>query len=364
MEEYKLIISLTTYPKRFERFSKNINSIIENELPDGFTKNDILYVINIDDNIDVEYQNKYNQIKDDLINKGYKVKVENRDSRWRPANKFIHVSKEYPDLPIITVDDDIYYPNDVLKLLYEEWLIHPDCIICHESNPVIFEKEWLKIINNVTLKIGFSGFDKYLTNCCLFPPNALENTEAYDLDGFKSFCNAQHDELWFWIHTTLKGIQVRTLPRVFSFVGEGNMAPDETALCNVNAPNWELYNNKINQFYGSNLCKAVYKNRVKIYVNSSSFWFLLGFWGQIIKFFCSPYRINFIMSKDIGNSYLKVLLSMIKRSPLTECIITSEREEFKNKYCDVDRFKPINGISEFTKLEWDEVLNKEFKGSN
>ncbi len=49
----------------------------------------------------------------------------------RPYKKLIPVLEKYPDDIIVTADDDIFYRPDWLKILYDEHLKSPDCLVAH-----------------------------------------------------------------------------------------------------------------------------------------------------------------------------------------------------------------------------------------
>ena len=44
--------------------------------------------------------------------------------------------KKYRDIPVITVDDDVVYREDMVQLLYDNHLKHPRTIICGRAKHI------------------------------------------------------------------------------------------------------------------------------------------------------------------------------------------------------------------------------------
>ena len=221
----KKIISLATYPKRLEKLKKVIPTLIQQTL-----KVDEI-IVNIPDNLsDVDYY-QY-----ELLQKQFsQILIKKRDARWRSANKYIWTYNDNPNAVIMTCDDDILYENTRFEELYNEWQINQDCIICHEINPMLIVDGKIKIFNSIDIKLKQREFGKYLTGCCLFPPHCMDGTDLFNFDQFFKMTNACHDEIWFWILTTLKGIQCIGLNCTYSFDLDGAALPaEDTALCHIN----------------------------------------------------------------------------------------------------------------------------------
>ncbi len=49
----------------------------------------------------------------------------------RSHKKYHYVSKEYPDSLVFLIDDDIYYPTDILERTMETHQNHPEAVICN-----------------------------------------------------------------------------------------------------------------------------------------------------------------------------------------------------------------------------------------
>lgn len=150
-----------------------------------------------------------------------RVEVKLRDGRWRSANKLVWTYKDGPDAVIVCFDDDKAYPDECLEQLLEAWRRDPDCIIAQEVNPAAVVSEGrIEYLNAVDVKLGQKEFGKYLSNACLFPPRCFSE-DLYDYDSFRYVTNGMHDELWFWIASTLNGTRCVGLDYTFSYEADG-----------------------------------------------------------------------------------------------------------------------------------------------
>lgn len=292
----RIIVSVTTYPKRFEKFKIAIQHILNQTL-----KYDILR-INIDDNLSEDDIKMYKDYISSLNDNRIELKVV--DCRYRSANKLLPTIKDYPDDVVITTDDDMTIKEHILESLYNMHLKLPMCIITHEINPVLIDENY-----NVDIQLAFMprlyeiSYGKYLSNCCLFPPHVFDNTDVFNLEKFENF--KYHDELWFWIHSTINGIKVFCIDDTLSFQIDSMSSKefDETALSNINGnvkKNIE-YNKLINEIYHDKLKNTFENNEIIFYItkkNYTAIYLGLPYIFDVYK----NYKITFIMSDELSNS--------------------------------------------------------------
>ena len=117
MKQYnneKAIISLTTWKARINKVSKTIFSLLK-QCP-GFH---IVLVLS-----EEEFPNKEKEFPNDL-----KLLVDNNDieilwvyKNWKSLKKVLFTMKKYPDVPIISADDDLEYICNYAEELYNLWL--------------------------------------------------------------------------------------------------------------------------------------------------------------------------------------------------------------------------------------------------
>lgn len=188
----KVIVSLTSYPKRINDIQYTLFSIFNQSFkPDKI----ILWLA------EEEFPKKEMDIPRSILN----FKKLGLEIKWceniKSYKKLIPSLKEYPNDIIVTADDDIFYPKDWLKKLYDNYLEYPECIIgqrarkmCFDDNDEIDSYNNWKMIENEE----YPSFLNFLTGAggSLYPPNSL-NQQVFDKELFESLCPTG-DDIWFW----------------------------------------------------------------------------------------------------------------------------------------------------------------------
>lgn len=302
----KIIVSLTTYPKRIEYLKTCLPYILNQTL-----KYDILR-INLDDSLTNEEIKLYDEIKklDSRIEIGF------GKSLFRSANKLLPTIKEYPNDLVITCDDDQRYTAEMFKELYDKWLENPNCIIAHEINPVLInENNEVYFMNSFDIKLLQKEFGKYLSNCCLFPPRTFENTDVFNEKDFMYVTNAKHDELWFWLHSTMKGVYCIGLNSTMSLeLDEITLPLDETALTNENKENDVIagYIKRYNELYKDKLLDIFKKNPIIINLTKDNYQAIIGNLNILYNFYFKNALI-FKIDSTIKKSHIKLLYRYIHK---------------------------------------------------
>ena len=118
----------------------------------------------------------------------------------RSHTKLLHALKQFPNNPIITVDDDIYYNKKCV-----EWLINAyeksdkktilgmwGCIPEKKDGKYLPYSQWQDCKNgNEQSDISFYG-----VGSCLYPPHIFDD-EIFKKDIFLKLCPTA-DDIWFW----------------------------------------------------------------------------------------------------------------------------------------------------------------------
>lgn len=129
----------------------------------------------------------------------------------RSYTKLVHALEEFPDMPVITVDDDLYYSRSFVKELYEEHVAYPSDIITlnfrypefytdGKTAPYRKWKEWhlhaddSRLYPMLIFPEGFGGV--------LYPPGAL-HPDASDPDLFLRL-SPTADDIWFYVMGLLR----------------------------------------------------------------------------------------------------------------------------------------------------------------
>ena len=200
-----IIASLTTFPDRINTVKETIKTLLKQTCkPDEL----ILWLA----------KEQFPQGEESLPQDLLALKEYGLSIKWckdyKSYKKLIPALKEYPNDIIITFDDDIYYGNNVVELLYNSYLENPNCISTNRSSRLhfIFNKIWI-------LKTAFSYWTKYkdatyknsIIGCggVLYPPHSLHN-EVLNDENFMNIIPTQ-DDVWFWTMAIMNNTPIKVV---------------------------------------------------------------------------------------------------------------------------------------------------------
>lgn len=223
--DQRIIVSLTSYPGRINTVWIAIESLFRQSLkPDKI----ILWLAHdqflSDDSLPKRLM--------DLKNRGLIIKY---CDNLLSHKKYYYTMQEYPNDLIILVDDDMIYPNDVIKKLYNMHKDNPNdiCTInCQKivssikSPPSTWKNPGLneRICSSSKVQI-FSGSGS------LYIPNCLDK-EVFDKEKILKYCPFA-DDLWLTIMAYKKGTKITSLSRWRSFP-IGIYGSEKDCLYNIN----------------------------------------------------------------------------------------------------------------------------------
>ncbi|MEL6484105.1 MAG: zinc-binding alcohol dehydrogenase, partial [Bacteroidota bacterium] len=123
----------------------------------------------------------------------------------------------FPNLPIITCDDDMMYRKNWLENLYNEHLEQPNVIIANQARNIAYDNKGTLLpynqwtanhqnpkIKNATLPVGAGG--------TLYPPHVLDE-QVTQQDLFMQLA-PKADDLWFKAMGLLKGTESKKSSRI------------------------------------------------------------------------------------------------------------------------------------------------------
>ena len=252
----KLIVSLTSFPERIPEIFYNLYSLLSQTI-----KPDILILWLAEE----QFPNKEKDLPQLVLNlKKYGLTI-----KWckdiKSYKKLIFSLKEFPDDIIVTADDDIYYPDNWLELLYNSYLRDPQYIHCHrahrietnDAGQVNSYNEWDKCITN-----NEASYLNFFTGAggVLYPPNSLYE-DVLNEELFMKLAPTA-DDIWFWAMAVLNNTKIRIINNHitdFIFVDpelEFRMT-DATSLYKINIlKNDEQLKNSID-YYRTNILKKL-----------------------------------------------------------------------------------------------------------
>lgn len=188
----EIYVSLTTYPARIESAYYAICSILDQTV----CSNKVILTL-----IKEEFPNGEDSLPlaiKSLKEKGLEILW--GDDNLRPHNKYFYSMQKYPKALIITIDDDILYPNDTIEKLINSYKKFPNSISAFHTDKFSFRNNQLDDYSKsiigynqeiLTPKIdllaeGFAGV--------LYPPSILPQ-ETFNKDTIK-ICSPLNDDIW------------------------------------------------------------------------------------------------------------------------------------------------------------------------
>lgn len=186
-----IIVSLTSYGRRAERVVNYsiISLFLQKKKPNRI----ILW-------LDADKWNDNNLPKRLMKLKEKGLEICYSENRLKSYTKLVPSKMRFPNNIIITVDDDIFYSNNLIENLYKEHIAHPNSVIASygkmpgtdENNVFLPYNNWKFVSSSnqsAVIALGYGGV--------LYPPNTLHK-DFSNYDMFKSICPLA-DDIWFWV---------------------------------------------------------------------------------------------------------------------------------------------------------------------
>ena len=204
-----LILSLTSFPARIDKVYLTIETLLRQEL-----KPDYIYLWLSKK----EFPNKRKDLPERLLEqekRGLEIKF--CEENLRSYKKLIYTLGKNPNSNIITFDDDIIYPKNIVKMIYHEHKKFPKKIIATRCNKIIKDpfgnmksyKEWKFNTKEI------EGSDLFFVGAggVLYPRNSLSN-EVFNEKVFIEICPSG-DDIWFWAMALLNKTKIRRIKKRF-----------------------------------------------------------------------------------------------------------------------------------------------------
>jgi hypothetical protein len=198
--EENVIVSMTSFPARIDSLWITVETILrQTHRPEMI----ILWL--------AESQfNSLNQLPKRLLeqqNRGLVIKF---CDDLRSHKKYYYSMKNFPSHIIITVDDDTFYPENLVENLIATHKKHPNTICCNLAHLMTIEDgEIAPYINWIS---GADGYNKPSDNLVpigcegvLYPPGCL-NENVFDKEQIKKLCPLA-DDIWLKAMATLNGVK-------------------------------------------------------------------------------------------------------------------------------------------------------------
>jgi hypothetical protein len=197
----EIVVSLTTFPKRIDKMDLCIKSILNQ----SFKPDRIIIWLGNDctEKIASKYLSKYQKY-------GVEYRIDKLNN-YMSHKKYIYSFKEFPKSIIITLDDDLIYPSDLIYSLIKMYKNNPNNIIARRVHRITWNKE------------NINNYNKWIFEYCLkrkpshklfattgagtlFPPNILPK-EVCDYNLIKQYAYSA-DDIWINLMAVKNDIKI------------------------------------------------------------------------------------------------------------------------------------------------------------
>lgn len=238
MEYYRLVVSLTTYGKRINTVHRVIESLLnQTHQPDHI----VLWL----DQDEFTEDNIPNSLKSLLSNK-FSIRV---CANYRSFTKLVPTLMAELGEQVITVDDDIIYPSDMVASLSDLAKKHTNSVICGRARVIrkkadgtfvpypswkVTQAPGVLIAPKCFLPLGYTGV--------LYPAQRLDK-EIINADAFQTLAPSA-DDIWFKCMSVLSGLGSVVMPEALTakqttIPGTQDIALSNTV--NLNNVNGEIF---------------------------------------------------------------------------------------------------------------------------
>lgn len=234
-----LVVSLTSFPARIGMLWATIDSIFQQRLQPYLI---CLYLS------EDEFPNKEKDLPSRLLNYERKgLKIYFCSDNLMPHKKYFYALQEFKENCVVTIDDDIYYHEDMLERLWSLHTNHPGMVCANSYRHIVTNEKgdflpyatWNTLDDynekesHLNLAIGMGGV--------LYPPHNYAATGMFDVDNIKKLA-LRVDDLWLKAHEIMGGIKV--ISRAYCNMGisllqSGNISLSTTNVSSGNNEQWE-----------------------------------------------------------------------------------------------------------------------------
>lgn len=241
-ESNSIIVSLTTFPARIEKVWFVIESMINQTVkPDKI----ILWLSND------QFQNESLLPKYLLEQRKRGLEIRFVDEDLRSHKKYYYAMKEFPKSMIITIDDDLFYPSDLINNLLELNNKYPNTICCNRAQKIKYHKKYIEPYNNwERQRTGEPpNYTTFFTSGggTLFPPGSL-NEEVLDKDIFMNYCKYA-DDVWLNTMSRINNTKVVKIKNHVELIPVFQSSSFSLAKMNVNDGLNDIQIKNVRKFY-------------------------------------------------------------------------------------------------------------------
>ncbi|MBR2822770.1 MAG: glycosyltransferase [Clostridia bacterium] len=197
----EIIVSLTSYPRRFPELDLCIKSLVNQNMK---ADRIILWLGNDTALEDTE------KLKRKYAPYGLEIHMD-PENNFYSHKKYYYAMRSFPEAIIVTADDDLIYPPDWLFSLYQSYLKEPECISARRVHRIIWDQRekampYLTWPGEIKAKEPSHSLIATTGAGTLFPPGCLCG-ETFHHEVFMEKAKTA-DDLWIKIMAVLSDKKV------------------------------------------------------------------------------------------------------------------------------------------------------------
>ncbi|MFV0521985.1 MAG: hypothetical protein ACK5MI_06110 [Mangrovibacterium sp.] len=207
LEQKELVVSLTSFPAAIPFAVQAIQSILNGSIMPAKV---ILY-LTASQFLEEIIPDELKELEENSI-----LQVRFYEENIRSYTKLIPALNDFPEAVIVTIDDDIYYGQHMLRDLLRLHAKHPNAIIGHRVRDLKLDapyrqweryKSWRYLTKNLSPKFGNVQTG---VGGVLYPPHSL-NKKMLDSKIFMEMAPTV-DDIWFWAAAVANGTKIAPVP--------------------------------------------------------------------------------------------------------------------------------------------------------
>lgn len=203
----EIVVSITSYPARF----KTLHLVLKSLLNQDFTPSKI--ILYLDKNVEIA------SLPSNILKlRSCGLQIKNICEDIKPHKKYFYAMNEFKNAIIVTADDDVIYPRDWLKSLYQSYLEFPNAVSARRVHKISRNLEgkampyqtWEKgyqLELNPSMELMATG-----VGGILYPPGIFNQMkDVFNESLIKDVCLGA-DDVWLKFIEKKNGIKVRLVP--------------------------------------------------------------------------------------------------------------------------------------------------------
>ena len=201
-DRQQIVVSLTSFPARFHDMDLCLKSLFRQSV-----KPDHIVLWLGKDSI----KSSYRTVFEKYIDLGLEIFIDEKND-YKSHKKYFYAFEKYPSALVITVDDDLVYPRDMIESLVKGHNVYPHAVIARRVHKItwddqerimpylLWEGECQRIMTPSHLLVATTGAGT------LFPPGSLY--EDYNNIELIQSLAPTADDIWLKFMLLLQGTKV------------------------------------------------------------------------------------------------------------------------------------------------------------